>query len=171
MRIALTGIKHSGKSAVAREMAVLTGAPSVDTDDLICETCDVDSPRVLYQRDGAEAFRNAELRVVEQLQEDSGSDIIVATGGGIADNGLALARLRGTFFVVYLAEDASVLYDRIMAGGRPPFLPEAGTYLAFLRLFTRRDRAYRRWANLVYHTGGESVGQVAKGILKNVGNG
>ena len=170
MRIALTGVKHSGKSAVAGAIAGLSGRRSVDTDDLICEANNVDSPRALYQRDGVDGFRKAELQIVEQLRETDEPDLVVATGGGLADNGIALARLAESFSLVYLAEDAAVLYDRIMAGGRPPFLPEAGTYLAFLRLFTRRDRTYRRWASLIYPIHGESVSQVARKVLLNFPN-
>lgn len=168
MRIALTGVKHSGKSTVAREIATLTGQQVLDTDDLICRTYNVDSPRALFHRDGAGRFREAELKIVETLGQTEGDDLVLATGGGIADNGVALAKLTESFTLVYLAEDPSVLYDRIMTGGRPPFLPEEGTYLAFLRLFRRRDRTYRRWATLTYPVQGESVARVAEGILRKL---
>ena len=166
VRIALTGVKHSGKSAVAREITALTKRASADTDQLICDAYDVGSPRYLYETKGVGGLRDAELRIVEQLDLTYNSDLFVATGGGLADNGPALARLAQTFSLVYLAEDPRVLYDRVMAGGRPPFLPEAGTYLAFMRLFTRRDRTYRRWADLVYPIEGQSVEAVARGVLR-----
>lgn len=169
-RIALTGVKHSGKSAVARKIVELTGRTSVDTDELMCSAENVDSPRTLYQIKGVAGLREAELQIVEQLERINSSDLVVSTGGGLADNGVALARLAQSFSLVYLAEEPEVLYDRIMAGGRPPFLPEAGTYLAFMRLFTRRDRTYRRWADFVYPIRGQSVEAVARGVLRTVLN-
>lgn len=166
-RVALLGIKHSGKSSVARKLGTERAIEVIDTDELICEAYQVDSPRELYRCSGAERFREAELHAITTLSNRSGP-LVVATGGGLADNGSALAELSLTFYLVYLAEGETVLYHRVMAGGRPPFLPESGTKAAFSRLYRRRDTTYRRWANAVVQIDGASIDSVAAAVQNKI---
>ena len=153
LRAAITGIKHSGKSTVGRAAASLLRVPFHDLDEVICEHEGVAGARELYRAVGAERFRAIELEMVESFCALPGS-LLLAAGGGIADNGAAIAALAGSFHIVYLVESEVVLYDRIMASGRPPFLPESGTREAFARLYRRRDLAYRRWAHSVLEASG-----------------
>ncbi len=148
LRAAITGIKHSGKSSVGRATASLLQVSFHDLDQAICERECVANARELYRTVGAERFREIEQELAERFCSQPGS-LILATGGGLADNGPTLAVLSRSFHLVYLVESEAVLYDRIMANGRPPFLPESGTREAFARLYRRRDLTYRRWAHSV----------------------
>ena len=162
LRAAITGIKHSGKSSAGESAAALLRVPFRDLDQVICEREGVMSARELYRAVGAARFREIELEVAESFCSHPGS-LLLAVGGGVADNGPALAALSGSFHLVYLVESETVLYDRIMANGRPPFLPESGTREAFARLYRRRDLAYRRWAHSVLEASG-TIAQVAEAL-------
>lgn len=164
-RLALLGIKHSGKSSVGRELSRKYEVPFVDTDDLISADHDGETPRNVMVSKGPAYFRQAEHNAISFCCSTE-YPMILATGGGIADNGPALSTLSRHFTLIYLVENERVLYDRIMSGGIPPFLPENGTRAAFLRLYRRRDVTYRRWAHMIVDTHGKGVGAVADLVIR-----
>jgi len=164
-RLALLGIKHSGKSSVGLELARRLTIPLVDTDDIVSSQHAGMAPRELFAEHGAGYFRRAEQQAIEYCCSVN-DPLIVATGGGIADNGPALSTLSGSFMLIYLVENESVLYDRIMSGGRPPFLPKIGTSEAFTRLYRRRNVTYRRWAHVIVDTHGKDISEVVDRIVR-----
>lgn len=154
--IALLGVKHSGKSTVARQLSKSLDVPCVDLDSEILDRCGYESIRSLYLARGPEVFRDLELHSIRGLQIPS-SGIILSTGGGIADNPEALTTVSKRFFCIHLAERADVLYDRIVRSGIPPFLSEQHPKHDFDVLFRRRDGVYRQTADLTIDCHGQSV--------------
>jgi shikimate kinase len=51
---------------------------------------------------------------------------------------------------VYVRAEEELLYGRIMAGGRPPFLSEETPREDFARLYEKRDGLYTDYAHLVH---------------------
>lgn len=161
--IALLGVKHSGKSTVATQLSKSTDVPCVDLDSEILDQSDYDSIRNLYHARGPEAFRNAELQAIRSLQIPS-AGLILSTGGGIADNPEALTTVSKRFFCIHLAEQADVLYHRIVRNGIPPFLSEENPKKDFDALFLRRDTVYRQTADLIIDCHGQTVMLIVENI-------
>lgn len=157
--IALVGLKHAGKSSVAAELAARTGRTWVDTDREVEARCDGTTVRTIWARDDGRTFRDVEARAVAWLVESHRYDII-ATGGGIADNAVALASLRQTF-VVYLSADADRLYRRIVGAGVPAFLDANDPEASWRTIAARRGATYAAIANLTVDTTGRTVGEIA----------
>ena len=157
--VALLGVKHSGKTSVGRSLSLRTGIPFVDLDDEIVKHSDYSSAREIYTSIGRAGFHALEHRVLRSLSP-SENGLILATGGGIADNPDALGLLTPRYFRIYLAEHVDVLYDRIIRGGLPPFLSPERPKLDFLQLFARRDRIYRTASDIVIDCNGLTINEV-----------
>lgn len=159
--ILLTGMKHTGKSSHGEAAARRFDIPFFDLDREILEIHrreggTASSIRELYRTEGAGRFMELEALAAAALAR-AGKPSVVACGGGIADNPSALAAFREAaappFFFVHLSLPEEILFERIAAGGIPPFLEgeggEAGARDRFHRLYLRREAEYRRQAQLL----------------------
>jgi shikimate kinase len=185
--VLLVGPKHSGKTSAGRALARLWAEKDVpvlsfiDLDELV-EDRTGKKPRALY-REGPEIFRQAEAEALRSLfdgedqgrsrpglsgapDSDRGRAIrIVATGGGLADNGAAMDLLRdpllkksGRLLTVYLEVSAETAWERIEAaaektGELPPFLKTENPRETHRQLHRRREAIYREIADLSLKAG------------------
>ncbi len=167
--VALLGLKHSGKSSVAELLSHRLDIPHVDTDRLICAKSGCVSAREAYRELGKDGFRELEYSVCSDLARRAGAEkMVIATGGGIADNEKALETLSAAADFIYLFESEEILYKRFMEGGRPAFLPEEGAKEAWSRIYSRRDRICRRRASLVIDCRSRSLTEVAESAYEFV---
>ncbi len=174
--ILVSGIKHCGKSTLGRRLAVELGIEFHDLDDLVVELCRENrggldaitwEPREIYRRLGKSGFQELEIGALKRLGERGGL-YVLALGGGTPDNPNALPVLSGLGIMVYLYEEAEVLFSRIAARGIPPFLDERAPWESFLELFRHRDTLYRSTADLVVELNGADVQDGAARIRKSL---
>jgi len=176
--IILLGPKHSGKTSVGKALALLLSGNSqlhefVDLDDYI-EQRSGKSPRALYI-EGQEIFRQAEAEAIEALfrpeMTPPFSSLVVASGGGLADNPDALALLAKHTAVipVFLDVSAETAWERIAAAGTlPPFLNTEDPQNTHHSLHERRAAVYRQLASLVIKADGKSPQEIAQEILNSI---
>lgn len=117
------GIKHCGKSTQGKLLSKHFGCPFYDTDDEITRLFGK-TPREIYTKDGKEKFIEAEQKTCEhlaeilsQVQNDTNqakNDSVIATGGGICNNPLALDSLHKIGIFVFLNADEKTACDRII---------------------------------------------------------
>jgi len=163
--ILVSGIKHCGKSTLGRRLASELGLAFHDLDDLVVELCRENrggpeaiawEPREIYRRLGKSGFQELEIRALERLRGRD-ENYVLALGGGTPDNPDARRVLSGLGIMVYLYEEADILFERIAARGIPPFLDEKAPLESFLELFQRRDALYRSSADLVIELHGADI--------------
>ena len=97
--IVLIGMPASGKSTVGRILADRLNRKFVDTDDIITERIGM-SIRDFFEKEGEAAFRQIEIRVIEEVAKES--SLVIATGGGAvlrARNAYAL-KMNGRLFFI-----------------------------------------------------------------------
>lgn len=167
----LVGLKHVGKSTLAGIAANTLEIVPLDLDTMIVElTGNCASPREVYRRYGPNRFIELEARATERAIEFSrAEDAIIATGGGIADNEVALRAIRTSRVpVLYLFEEPLVLYDRVRAGGIPAFLDTTRPREHFLELAESRDRVYRSIAASVVILTGYSISEAATQLIEEI---
>lgn len=152
----LVGIKHSGKSSVGRQAVELLhktrAVEFTDTDNLIHSL--LPSPyfsiREFYRHAGAAAFRELELRALQTwLDQVSPSLHVVALGGGACDNEPLIQLMQSSGIIIYLAVEESVLLQRILQHGIPPFLSAEDPRQSFHTLYERRNSRYRQFSDYV----------------------
>lgn len=175
----ITGIKHSGKSSSGRTAAQELGFRFFDLDDLILSFCK-DSPlsdksiREIYSLVGKEHFMLLELITLKHFINEyerryPHSEVIIATGGGVCDNGPILEVLKATGTILYLESPEDVLFERISAGGIPPFLDTHHPRESFHELYLERDAAYSEQADEIIHLQSDhDVQQVSKMIVSSI---
>jgi shikimate kinase len=154
-------------------LADSTGARFLDLDSLIVERAapgDDGDPRStirdVYRSMQERAFRELEHETLAGvLQKRPAEPLILALGGGVAENRSALQMLRDNTRMLYLANDPLVLYDRATARGLPAFLDPTRPREHFLEIAGRRDSEYRRYAHEVVDLTGLSKAQAHSKLL------
>jgi len=108
----------SGKSTTGRKLAASIGCPFMDLDRKIEEVACKTIPRI-FAEDGEEHFRKIESEVLKSL--DTGSRIIVSTGGGTPCHGDNMDFMIRTGMTVYLKMTPVQLSQRLLnsSGERP----------------------------------------------------
>lgn len=171
----IMGMKHSGKTTVGEKAARLLSARFYDLDDFIVSAYNRDNPssiartcRDIYQREGKEGFLSIEMKAAADARARMTENevTVLALGGGTIENGPAMALLSGHGEMVYLKEDPEILFNRIAAGGIPPFLSNKAPFKSFLVLYERRSLLYRNAADIIIECGGRRVEAIVEDLVK-----
>jgi shikimate kinase len=163
--IFLVGPMGSGKSAVGRRLARELGREFIDSDDVIEERSGVDIP-FIFEREGEAGFRQRESRVIDELTQVPG--IVLATGGGSAQDPESRTHLRERGYVVYLHASIDQQLRRTRTGRARPMLKTGDPREVLTRLMAVRDPQYRAIAHLVVETDGRKVTSVVREIRRNM---
>jgi shikimate kinase len=172
--IIVSGIKHCGKSTIGRYLAEELEIPFLDLDDIVVELCRENrggqdaitwEPREIYRRLGKTGFQALELEALGRIRKNNEA-CVLALGGGTPENPETRCVLSGLGILVYLYEEAEILYSRIIARGIPPFLDEKAPRESFLELFQYRDTLYRSAADLTIELKGADVARGSAMIHK-----
>lgn len=163
--IFLIGPMGSGKSAVGRRLAKELGREFIDSDEVIEERSGVDIP-FIFEREGEAGFRQRECKVIDELTQLP--DIVLATGGGSAQDPENRAHLHSRGFVVYLHATVDQQLKRTRRGEGRPMLKGGNPRETLARLMAIRDPQYREIAHLVIDTDGRRVPTVVREIRRNI---
>ncbi|MCC5795635.1 MAG: shikimate kinase [Chromatiales bacterium] len=155
----------SGKSAVGRRLARDLGVDFVDSDDVIEQRSGVDIP-FIFEREGEAGFRRRERRVLDELTQLPG--IVLATGGGAAQDPDTRRRLKERGRVVYLYASVEQQLRRTRRGRERPLLNTGDRRDVLTRLMDIRDPQYRSIADLVIETDGRRVASVAGEVRRRL---
>ena len=115
--IFLVGVKHTGKSHVARLVAGGMNRGLIDIDEKIEQMYAVQSGerlvvRDIYRHDDGQIFRRLETEACSRAAR-SPEPVVVATGGGVCDNSEAIAELRSGLIVALEADPEACAHARV----------------------------------------------------------
>jgi shikimate kinase len=153
--LVLSGIKHCGKTTLGNMLADRKGCAWYDLDRLVLNTPAANhypTVRDLFIAEGVERLRELEIEAVRGILRrfnPGTKQAVISLGGGTIENEEAMSLLRQEGSVVYLYLPEELLYGRIMAGGRPPFLSEETPREDFHEIYLKRDALNRELADLV----------------------
>ncbi len=124
--ILISGLKHSGKSTLGKNLAERLGYEFYDLD---LELSSEDplrrnlSARDIWKNLGEGIFRSWETAAARRMASVCNIGVL-ALGGGTMDNSDAMKSLDSVKSRVwwFLDEDPLILWERVMAGGIPAFL-------------------------------------------------
>ncbi|HWH31728.1 MAG TPA: shikimate kinase [Egibacteraceae bacterium] len=164
--IVLGGLMGTGKTTLARRLAVRLGRQWLDTDALVAQRAGC-SIAQLFARRGEEAFRELEREVVAEAAELRRH--IVSLGGGVLLDGGNVELLRAGGVVVLLVGDVAVLAERVTRAGvarRPLLAGETDVHGRLERLAGERRVAFEAAADHVEDTtDGRSADAIAASIV------
>jgi shikimate kinase len=172
--VIFAGLKHSGKSSLARLFAQRLGLPVQDLDLIIARLVVERYPeftgagdhaavvRAFFRSRGKEAFMEMEAQAAQEAVSglpEKGGPLILSLGGGTMENEAAMASLAGTGLVVFLDAPCGLLFERIMRGGIPAFLDPADPRKSFENLYERRRALGIGQAHRVVELGAKNLEQ------------
>lgn len=164
-RLFLTGYRGTGKTTVAKHLAVALGWSWVDTDDLV-ETSAGKSIAEIFAADGETAFRDLEQQAIAGVCDEQKT--IIALGGGAILREANRKRIGGAGPVVWLTAPAETLAERLDAdsatGTRRPNLTAAGGLAEIEQVLAERTPIYRACADLQVDTAAHTPEQIAREI-------
>lgn len=165
--VILIGYRGTGKSAVARRLALALGWDWVDA-DVELELRAGKSIAAIFAEDGETAFRDLESQVVADLARRTRT--ILAMGGGAVLREENCAALRASGQIVWLRATPETILVRVAAdastAGRRPNLTTAGGRAEIEELLARRTPRYAACADATVDTDDRTPQQVADEIIK-----
>lgn len=141
--ISLIGFMCSGKSATGRALARQLGWEHYDTDQMIVDQTGMEVAE-LFDARGEDAFRELELKAVEQLPPER--DLVLSTGGGLvlSESSMAILRQQGPVFWLRVEKTDVVERARRPWATKRPLLTGPDLEARIDRLMDEREPLYRR---------------------------
>jgi len=153
--IVILGIKHSGKTTLAKLLGEKKNYIVFDLDVELKKNFYANYPnlRAGFKALGKQYFIKSEYETLKNIlitlnESKEQKKAVIATGGGICDDSDALNLLKINNFTnlvlktVFIQVPESVLLMRIMKTGVPPFLEENNIKESFHILFNKREKLY-----------------------------
>jgi shikimate kinase len=144
--IYLVGLMGAGKTTIGRQLARRLGRRFYDSDHEIVARTGVPIPTI-FEIEGEEGFRRRESLAIAELT--SGTDIVLATGGGVVLSPENRKLLHETGWVVYLNVPPVMLFERTRHDRNRPLLRVDDPLAKLEELHALRDPLYRETAHLV----------------------
>ena len=144
--IYLVGLMGAGKTTIGRQLARRRGRRFYDSDHEIVARTGVPIPTI-FEIEGEEVFRRRESLAIAEMT--SGTDIVLATGGGVVLSPENRRRLHDTGWVVYLNVPPAMLFERTRLDRNRPLLRVENPLGKLEELHALRDPLYRETAHLV----------------------
>jgi shikimate kinase / 3-dehydroquinate synthase len=143
----LIGFMGAGKSTVAAELAAALGVPALDSDALLEERFGHPVARE-FELHGEQSFRAVEAELVCELLGDTGSEAVIALGGGSVSSERVRGALAG-HLTVLLDVDPDTAWERVHAAPGAAERPLARDRDAFVALHAERQALYEELADAV----------------------
>ena len=169
--LVLVGFKHSGKSSVGKMLAERLEYRFVDIDSVIEGMYEGSgnprkSVREIYREHGAERFLELERQALMETSGGFGS--VIAFGGATPLNeGFNRAEFTDSVFI-YLDVEPDILFERIEAGGFPPFYDKDNPRESFDKMFEERAKKYEEIADMSVDNSRRPVDETAAEIIKRL---
>ena len=157
----LLGMMGSGKSALGRAIADLSGREFIDTDILIQNTVCRPVAQV-FKLYGETAFREHESAVLRKLMP---GHAVLSTGGGIVLRPENWSELRRLGITVYLEAPAEALIERLeRSKKRRPLLDGEGWQAKVRDLLEQRIPLYQQ-AEITVRVGEKDIESTARDVM------
>ncbi len=166
MNIVLIGYRGTGKSTVARQLALRLGWDWVDA-DVEVELRAGKSIAAIFADDGPEAFRDWESAVLADLARRERT--VLAAGGGAVLREANRRALSAGGKLIWLQAGPATISQRIAGdaatAGRRPSLTAAGSEAEIVAVLAERTPIYQSCADVAIDTEGKTPGEVALEII------
>jgi shikimate kinase len=167
--VALIGYRGTGKSTVARHLALALGWDWIDA-DVELELRAGKTISAIFADDGELAFRGLESQVLADLVRRE--RVVLAAGGGVVLREANRKLLKEFARVVWLQASAETIVARIATdattSGRRPNLTVRGGADEVIQLLRERLPLYEQCADLTIDTEQRTPGEIAAEIVQRL---
>ena len=144
----LVGPMGVGKTTIGKNLAHLLDKQFIDLDDEIERRCGANIAWI-FDVEGESGFRKRESEILAEIT--TGSNIVLATGGGAVLSDANQNNLVHNGLVIYLCASVDKLYDRTQRDKRRPLLQVSDRKSVIKNLLVQREPLYRKVADLVFN--------------------
>ena len=163
MNIVLIGYRGTGKSTVARLLAVRLGRELVSTDAEIVERAQRTIPEIVAQ-EGWEYFRDLESDICRELA--SRDQLVIDTGGGAILRAQNVEALKKNSTVFWLTASVETIVKRIGSDNQRPSLTGTKSFVDEIQdVLRERTPKYQTAADYVIATDDRSINQLVETLL------
>jgi shikimate kinase len=176
--IIFMGMKHCGKSTFGKRVAEQWDVPFYDTDDELetyyLETYGISlSTRDIYIKEGEKRFKEIEITVLDKIASKLDATKIpsvISLGGGLPVNDLILMNspIKQLGIAVFIDAPPEVLYKRVMASGRVPFIDQNNPKEHFFELYNKRLGYYCLHSDICVHVADTSIEENLKTVIDKI---
>lgn len=168
--VALIGLRGSGKSSVAAELAALTGVDRVDTDETVAREAGR-SIAAIFADEGEKGFRQREREAIARVVK--AAPRVISVGGGAVIDEHNVRLLRQVAAVVWLTAPPDVLWERVSndpttTDTRPALTSRRGAD-EIEQVLSERSAHYEQAADHTVDTVGRSPREIALAIAAQLG--
>ena len=151
----------AGKTSIGKLLAKRLKLKFYDSDKVIEKRTGV-KIIVIFDIEGEKGFRNREEIVINEITKGSGQ--VIATGGGVVLSEKNRQILRNRGLVIYLKAKIEDLTNRVLLDKNRPLLngDKTDVHNKLNKIFKERDHLYRKVADIIFSTEGNSIHFVTK---------
>ncbi len=172
MNLFLIGYRCSGKTKVSKSIAKKLGWAFVDADAMLVAASGKNIKDII-DIDGWASFRRMEHITLTQICAKKRQ--VVATGGGVVLDAANIAAMKSSGQVIWLNATADTIRSRMQADANTehlrPALTDRGALAEIENLLTERRPLYESASDVLVHTDGIPVAEIAKRILDKLNEG
>lgn len=169
MLVALIGFRGTGKTTVAKHLALLLGWDWVDS-DVEVELRAGKSIKAIFADDGESRFRDVEAAVLADLV--TRNRLVIASGGGVVLRPVNRDLLRQLDCVVWLVASVDTILERLAqdptTGDRRPGLTTLSDRAEIEHLLAEREPFYQQVADYQVDTADRSPREIAAEIAAHL---
>lgn len=160
--LVLIGFMGTGKSAVSRTLRDRFGMEVVDTDQVIAGREGM-SISDIFQTHGEQYFRDAETRLLIELQTKKNA--VISCGGGTPLRGENVAEMKKNGKVILLMAEPETIFERVKDSHDRPLIENNKSVSFIAELLEKRLPKYKAAADIIIHTDGKSKMQICEELL------
>ncbi len=162
VKISFIGMPSSGKTTIARELALKLGFRFMDLDHMV-EEKEGDSLISILEAKGGPYFLNIEYSFLKELTPDE--RVVISTAGSIIYHKEALEWLKNNTFVIYIDTSIDVIERRLAEKPKAVVgLKEKG----LVKLAQERIPVYQSSAQLIISTKDKDLERVVAEIISKL---
>jgi 3-phosphoshikimate 1-carboxyvinyltransferase len=165
--IVLIGMRGSGKTTVAKQLAKKLGIKHLDLDEVMADKLSMSTPEIV-EKYGWGYFRDRESAIAKEI---AGMDnALISTGGGIVLRPDNITALRKNGIIVLLNASVDVMVRRLRdSSGRPPLTDKKTPKAEIEQVLRERQRLYEAAADIIIDTDKLRPDQAANEIILRTG--
>lgn len=163
--IFLIGFMGAGKSSIAKELSKKLQMNIVEMDQRIVQEQGM-SINEIFEKYGEDHFRDIESQLILDLGNTE--PVIVSCGGGVVIRQENSQYMKKSGKVVFLTAKPETIFERVRYSKERPILNGNMNVEFIADLMAKRLPLYEAAADVMIHTDGKTVAQIAEEIIEAV---
>ena len=163
--IFLIGFMGAGKSSIAKELSKKLQMNIVEMDQRIVQDQGM-SINEIFEKYGEDHFRDIESQLILDLGNTE--PVIVSCGGGVVIRQENSQYMKKSGKVVFLTAKPETIFERVRYSKERPILNGNMNVEFIADLMAKRLPLYEAAADVMIHTDGKTVAQIAEEIIEAV---